>query len=178
MSKEPIATLLLPTVRLDGQTFSSKGLVQVYYNNTWGWVCDQHWDKLDADVVCRELGFTKATLVYSGSSKEDGTTWMNNLQCNGNEKSLVMCFHEGWKSHSCKIGQLAGVVCSIPKGRSRIVSVKNRDILAFSFFSPIPFILGQRCRDTANYCTVVLVMKKNDIRVKLYESYEHQEKEE
>jgi len=177
LSKEPIATLLLPTVRLDGQTFSSKGLVQVYYNNTWGWVCDQHWDKLDADVVCRELGFTKATLVYSGSSKEDGTTWMNNLQCNGNEKSLVMCFHEGWKSHSCKIGQLAGVVCSIPKGRGRIVSVKKqRHSRILNFFSDSFYSWTKMSR----HCQLLhggFSNEKNDIHAKLYESYEHQEKE-
>lgn len=84
-------------------------------------------------MTCRELGFTKASLVYSGSSNKDGTTWMNNLQCNGNEKSLVLCLHDGWKSHSCIIGQLAGVVCSIPEGKVRPVSQKNRTILAFSF---------------------------------------------
>lgn len=134
LSKESIPTLLLRSVRLGGQTFSSKGLVQVYYDNTWGWLCDQHWDKLDADVTCRELGFTKASLVYSGSSNEDGKTWVTNVQCNGNEKSLVLCFHDGWKSHSCIIGQLGGVVCSTPEGRVRPISFKSRTIFVFSFF--------------------------------------------
>ena len=72
-------------------------------------------------MTCRELGFTKSTLVYSGSVNKDSTTWMTNFRCSGNEKSMVLCFHGGWKNHSCKFGQLAGVVCSIPEGRVELL---------------------------------------------------------
>ena len=72
-------------------------------------------------MVCRELGYKDAALVYSSSSNTDGTTWMNNLQCVGNERSLVLCAHDGRKNHSCTNGQRAGVVCSIPEGRGSVV---------------------------------------------------------
>ena len=34
------------------------GLVEVCINNTYGAVCDDFWDKLDASVACSKLGFS------------------------------------------------------------------------------------------------------------------------
>lgn len=109
---------MFPTVRLSEGVFSHKGLVQVYHSRTWGWICNQGWDKQDADVVCRELGFTKASMVYGSLKDKGGVIWMKNIQCIGNETSLVLCDHEDWKKHSCTNGQLTGVECSVPEGRS------------------------------------------------------------
>ena len=45
------------TVRLQGGT-SSRGRVEICYNNTWGTICNDFWDTSEARVVCRQLGFT------------------------------------------------------------------------------------------------------------------------
>ena len=47
-------------IRLFGSSTSMEGNVQVYYNNTWGTVCDDSWDIADARVVCHQLGFVDA----------------------------------------------------------------------------------------------------------------------
>ena len=107
---------VVPTVRLGGDIFSSKGLVEVYYNNTWGRICNQHWDKKDADVVCRELGFKYVKRIYNGPANKGGTMWINNLQCHGNEISLVSCVNDGWKNHTCTDGRQVGLVCNVPEG--------------------------------------------------------------
>ena len=44
---------------MDGIT-RLEGRVEICKNNVWGTVCDQGWDKLDARVVCRELGLSVA----------------------------------------------------------------------------------------------------------------------
>lgn len=116
-AKKLIFFLHFPSVRLGEERFSSKGLVAFYQNKTWGGICDQQWDKKDADVVCRELGFGNAIRIYSSPAIKGRMMWMNNLQCNGNETSLVFCVNDEWKKQSCTNGHQAGVVCNVPEGK-------------------------------------------------------------
>ena len=92
-----------------------EGVVQVFYNNTWGWVCDEQWDKQNADVVCRELSLTdsSAAQIVAASNQDHGAIWTNNVQCVGNESSLFSCPHDRWKLNGCYgNNQRAGLACS------------------------------------------------------------------
>ena len=62
----------------------------MFYNETWGTVCDDSWDLTDAYVVCRELGYGRAVKAYVSATfgQENGTIRMGDVRCTGNERSL------------------------------------------------------------------------------------------
>ena len=46
-------------MRLTGGELSDRiGGVEVCMAGRWSLVCDDHWDDIDASVVCRQLGYT------------------------------------------------------------------------------------------------------------------------
>ena len=47
-------------VKLVGGANEYEGRVEIFYNNVWGTVCDDHWTHTEADIVCRSLGYPGA----------------------------------------------------------------------------------------------------------------------
>ena len=100
-------------IRLVGGGISS-GRVEVYHNGQWGTVCDDSWDMNDANVVCRQLGFSSASSAPGNAAYGQGSepTWMDNVACQGGEASLFACTHNGWGVENCNHGEDASVVCN------------------------------------------------------------------
>ena len=97
-----------------------EGLVQVYANSTWVWVCADQWGKQAADVACRMMEFDGSTasfLEYENEIKMEVRLWLNNIKCTGKESTLLLCHHGiSVESQNCKGKRKAGVKCK-PKGR-------------------------------------------------------------
>ena len=51
-----LCIVLLLTVRLTGSGLQYEGRLEVYYNGTWGTVCDDYFGDVDATVACKSFG--------------------------------------------------------------------------------------------------------------------------
>ena len=53
------------TVRLSGSSVEIAGRVEICLEEIWTSLCDQSWDFKDAQVVCRELGYSPYGLLLT-----------------------------------------------------------------------------------------------------------------
>ncbi|EDV19474.1 uncharacterized protein TRIADDRAFT_62104 [Trichoplax adhaerens] len=106
-------------VRLVGGNSTREGRLEIIHNGRWGTICSNGFTKVDADVACRELGFSQADSVTSTSHFGSGTgpVWMQGVACKGSEKHLKECHFSGWGNSNCAHTNDVGIICSIPPVR-------------------------------------------------------------
>ncbi|XP_067101616.1 LOW QUALITY PROTEIN: neurotrypsin [Osmerus mordax] len=102
-----------PPLRLVGGDEDFEGRVEVFHGGRWGSVCDDQWDDRDAEVVCRQLGFSGVAKAWSWAhfGQGSGPILLDAVQCTGNELSLEQCVHGDWEQHNCDHMEDAGVSC-------------------------------------------------------------------
>ena len=101
-------------MRLVEGKWNGEGRVEIFHNGSWGTVCDDIWDINDAQVICRELGYPDAVSALHSAhfGSGSGQIWLDDVQCQGNESSIVNCQHAGWGVENCGHSEDASVICS------------------------------------------------------------------
>lgn len=104
-------------IRLSNEGY---GRVEVKILGQWGYVCDDKFGILDANVVCRELGYQLGASEVHGNSFYPPTDTgevafiMDEVDCSGNETSLKDCRFMGWGVSDCTPDEVVGVQCKTP----------------------------------------------------------------
>ena len=111
----PVAINKEGDIRLVNGAVPSEGLLEIYYAEQWGVICDEVFGDLDAQVVCRQLGYSsKGAKAYGGSlwGYSFAPIWLSSVQCRGNESRLVDCASSEWGDPgNCFFFQDVSVVC-------------------------------------------------------------------
>jgi len=99
------------------------GRLEVLRKNEWGAVCDDHFDKADANVACYDLGFEREGIpikAFGGNGGENNRIhriWLDDVNCKGDETRLEQCC-KNWGEHNCEFPrQNAGLTCYGEKHR-------------------------------------------------------------
>ncbi|XP_028996325.1 deleted in malignant brain tumors 1 protein-like isoform X2 [Betta splendens] len=95
-------------------TFSQcAGRVEILHKGQWGTVCDDEWEMSNAYVVCKQLGCGNAVFAPKSAYFGEGTgpIWLDDVECSGQEATLMHCKHHGFGANNCGHSEDAGVIC-------------------------------------------------------------------
>ena len=104
---------LNPGVTADRNQPSTEGRIEISaFEHGFGGVCDDGFGLEEAHVVCRGLGFPLGAREALTNLKGSGRPiLLDDLNCKGDEESLLDCQFSPWTKHDCSDSEWAGVRC-------------------------------------------------------------------
>ncbi|VDI36800.1 deleted in malignant brain tumors 1 protein [Mytilus galloprovincialis] len=98
-------------VRLVDGSVSWEGRVEVYHGGQWGTICDDRFDRRDAQVICSMLGYSRYGSVIAVKTGS-GSIMLDELACTGYENDIAQCKSNGWYTNDCHHTEDVGVACN------------------------------------------------------------------
>ncbi|XP_072173260.1 uncharacterized protein [Diadema setosum] len=146
----------LPDVRLQGINDSNSGLVEVFYNGSWGTLCLYNQDIDLGATVCRILnfqGFSAFTKI--GEEKMNHAFSPIDFYCRGGETSLSDCpfcslSQAKYEDRNCSVdGTIIGIECALEVVHDSDEGSKS--FYSMHFYSPVVFNVQSRLLGSAEF---------------------------
>ncbi|XP_069054140.1 antigen WC1.1-like [Lepisosteus oculatus] len=91
------------------------GQAEVYYNGTWGSVCQNGMTDSTAAVICKQLGCgDKGTISEINSRLSPDPRWLDFVSCRKHDSTLWQCPSSPWGQNDCTDREVANITCSVP----------------------------------------------------------------
>ena len=131
------------TVRLKADHSGSAGykaVIEVWFKDKWGAICNSNWGDKEADLVCHQMGFQSGKavsmqLAYPMYPQQYSHIWLDNVNCSSQQgdSRLDHCSHGPWGTHSC-MNDVASAEC-FPKCKYTVIRVVLlRDLKILKYF--------------------------------------------
>ena len=99
-------------VRLVNGRTDYDGRLEIYLDDRWGSVCYHGFDRVDADVACRNLGMGRSTEIDIPWNWKGSHPVMNEPRCTGTEERLADCARDTSEPPWCFIQIVADITCN------------------------------------------------------------------
>ncbi|XP_048244989.1 deleted in malignant brain tumors 1 protein-like isoform X2 [Haliotis rufescens] len=149
------------TARLVNGTSTSNGRVEVFFNNTWGTVCDDRFGNKEAGVVCHMLGFERLGSIAIGNAhfgQGSGGVLLDNVMCVGTEDNIAQCLSNGWYITHCQHKDDVSVLCSEDVPKLRLAEGPNK--FQGRLEMEVAGTWGTICDDNFSYTAAAVVCRQ------------------
>ena len=114
-------------------------------------VCDDGWDRTDANVACKEAGYPRGALMATTRGSSHGLSYaMDEVSCDGSESKLMNCRHS--QRHDCGPSEAAGAVCDSATDQELR---DEKEKLASCYANGVTFSLADQIGDSITLSTSV-----------------------
>nr|KAG5695923.1 hypothetical protein BaRGS_017361 [Batillaria attramentaria] len=91
--------------------------VKVFHGGSWGYICANNWDSLDAHVICRMLGYWHGRGTADLRALDSGQTiWLSNMMCTGSESDISECRFQGVSVDELTMNRSCGALYATETG--------------------------------------------------------------
>uniref|UniRef100_A0AAY5EF75 SRCR domain-containing protein n=1 Tax=Electrophorus electricus TaxID=8005 RepID=A0AAY5EF75_ELEEL len=93
-------------------TEGCEGNLEVFYNGTWGNVCENRIDEETATLICQELNCGTSGSENSNKPRvESSPDWLDDLKCRKHDSTLWHCPSSSWGKETCS-SRVARITCT------------------------------------------------------------------